>query len=150
MIVTTAPSLDPSFRLYRKGDEYVRVKISVNNADTGTYTLTAQVASKDGCALGPESSPLNLTHAMDEIDLPPFIATEVGAVKGDHYRVEGRIYEYNGTEMVDHGPISEGLPDSVAEMLVVWNKAGIRLAEKALRAWKRQSAQQEINTLLGV
>lgn len=150
MNVVTAAGLDPAYRLYQLDDgDHVRVKVSVLDADKGAYNLVAQMADAQGVATGPDTSPLSLTLSLEETDVSVVAATKGQAQKGKMAKQGGRLHESDGTDWIDRGPIPDGASDAVIETLCQFDRAARRMAIRAARAWARQSAQPDVNTLIG-
>jgi len=138
-------------RLYKApSGDYVRVTVTVESANKGSYSIVAAVTDSAGVDLGPETDPFILTHCIEDTDTPPLgLGRTNGAKKGNLAIDGGILFESDGAEWIERGPIPDGASVAAAEIINEWDKAGQRVAERAVRAWSRQSAKTEVNALIG-
>lgn len=149
MNIVEVAGLEPAFRLYESGGVHARVKVDAVDALNGLYHVTAQVADDTGQPVGPVSETHVLRHKQDQTDLPRFAVGRDGGTKGLLLKEAGRLFEHDGDQWLDRGPLPASAADGTAEILVVWDKAARAAAEKAIRAWGRQASMAEIRALIG-
>ena len=153
MNIIDAQNLDPAYRLYQtSGGRYVRVKIETVPNKVNVFKLTAQSTDEDGILEGFELEPVSIRLSSDQVDVAPITDetdTNLAGAKGQLIRVTDRLYEHDGVNWVDRGPIDPSAAPAAAEALTAWDKTARELVTCTDRAAERYEVLPQLQTAIG-
>lgn len=148
--VNTSHSLGSQYRLYESAGDYCRVLVVAEDIDAGIYCLTAEVTDSSGTPLGSSQYISKISHKLDEVASPVLQSTQGSPTKGELSIVSDELFEGDGTVWISRGPIAADASAPLCELVTIWDREAQELVAKAIRAYDRQSAADEVSALLGL